>query len=80
MHGVNFQKSNSGFELKRNLANEYDVFLSDSRIARLAIAHLGSKFFIKRKVPYTIDLEKPIARQLEKLSKSTQVNNGNAQN
>jgi len=73
------KKEYKGHELKRILSKEYDVFLADSRISRLAISHLGKEFFKRRKVPLCVNMEKDekstsnLRIQIEKLSKSTQV-------
>merc|ERR1712037_494695 len=47
-----------GHELKRKLAQQFDVFFSDSRIARLALPHLGKEFFSRRRVPFVIKLDR----------------------
>lgn len=74
------KKEHKGHELKRILSKQYDIFLADSRVSRLARSHLGKEFFKRRKVPLCVDMEKTatsqttnLAQQIEKLSKSTQV-------
>jgi len=74
------KKEHKGHELKRILSKEFDIFLADSRISRLAISHLGKEFYKRRKVPLCVDLERDsksqtsnLSAQIEKLSKSTQV-------
>jgi len=68
------KKEHKGHELKRYLAKDYDVFLADSSISRLAINHLGKEFYKRRKVPLAVDLsKKSLAADIEKLSKSTQI-------
>ena len=66
--------------MKRILSKEFDIFLADSRISRLAISHLGKEFYKRRKVPLCVNIEKDsksqtsnLSVQIEKLSKSTQV-------
>ena len=66
--------------MKRILSKEFDIFLADSRISRLAISHLGKEFYKRRKVPLCVNVEKDaksqtsnLSVQIEKLSKSTQV-------
>merc|ERR1711962_180731 len=76
------KKEHKGHELKRILSKEYDIFLADSRISRLAISHLGKEFYNRRKIPLCVNIDKTakmaassanLSVQLEKLSKSTQV-------
>lgn len=68
------KKEHKGHELRRMLSKEFDVFLSDSRIQRLALSHLGKEFHNRRKIPICVDLEKGnLEKQIEKISKSTQV-------
>jgi len=69
------KKEHKGHELKRYLAKDYDVFLADSSISRLAGNHLGKEFYKRRKVPMAVDLTKTKGLQadLDKLAKSTQV-------
>ena len=57
------------------MAKDYDVFLADSSISRLAGNHLGKEFYKRRKVPMAVDLTKTKGLQadLDKLAKSTQV-------
>jgi len=52
------KKEYKGHELKRKLAQQFDVFFSDSRIARLALPHLGKEFFSRRRVPFVIKLDR----------------------
>jgi len=69
------KKEFKGFELKRQLAKNYDVFIADAAVTRLARAHLGKEFYTRRKIPFNVDLSKTkcLARQFEMLSKTTQV-------
>lgn len=69
------KKEYKGYELKRNLAKAYDVFLADSRINRLALGHLGKEFYQRRKIPHSVDLESPkrLKMHVENLGKSTQI-------
>lgn len=47
----------SGFELKRRLADLYDVFLVDGKISGYVVHKVGKIFYGKRKVPIPIKLE-----------------------
>ncbi|XP_060066602.1 ribosomal L1 domain-containing protein 1-like [Ylistrum balloti] len=45
------------FEAKRNLANMFDLFVSDERIMRLLPSLLGKNFYGKRKHPIQVNLK-----------------------
>jgi len=69
-----------GFEEKRNLAQRFDLFLVDQKIAALMPNVMGSSFFRKtRKVPYVVDLKQPhknkepMLRNIERIMESTQI-------
>jgi len=64
-----------GYELKRNLAKDFDIFLADNRIGRLALAHLGKEFHRRKKIPFPVDVERPerLAKQIQDYAKTTQV-------
>merc|ERR1711990_129194 len=69
------KKEYKGYELKRNLAKDFDIFLADNRIGRLALAHLGKEFHRRKKIPFPVDVERPerLAKQIQDYAKTTQV-------
>jgi ribosome biogenesis protein UTP30 len=46
------------FESKKHLSAYYDVYLADRRIYHLLPRHLGKSFFIKKRFPFPVDVQK----------------------
>ncbi|XP_048763572.2 ribosomal L1 domain-containing protein 1-like [Ostrea edulis] len=59
------------YEAKRNLSNEFDIFLADERIARLLPSLLGKNFYGRKRNPIQVNLE--VKNLKEEISKA--VNN-----
>lgn len=60
------------FEAKRNLSNEFDLFLADSRIIRLLPSLLGKNFFGRKRNPIQVDLEaKDLKEEISKAVNNT---------
>lgn len=60
------------YEAKRNLSNEFDVFLADSRIIRLLPSLLGKNFYGRKRNPIQVDLEaKDLKEEISKAVNNT---------
>lgn len=60
------------FEAKRNLSNEFDLFLADSRIIRLLPSLLGKNFYGRKRNPIQVDLEaKDLKEEISKAVNNT---------
>uniref|UniRef100_A0A8W8KHC7 Ribosomal L1 domain-containing protein 1 n=1 Tax=Magallana gigas TaxID=29159 RepID=A0A8W8KHC7_MAGGI len=60
------------FEAKRNLSNEFDLFLADSRIIRLLPSLLGKSFYGRKRNPIQVDLEaKDLKEEISKAVNNT---------
>uniref|UniRef100_A0A8C4Q0X4 Ribosomal L1 domain-containing protein 1 n=1 Tax=Eptatretus burgeri TaxID=7764 RepID=A0A8C4Q0X4_EPTBU len=55
------KKEYKAYEAKRKLASSFELFLTDSRIARLLPSHIGKHFYKMKKAPMSVDMK---ARQL----------------
>lgn len=58
------------YEQKRALCDEYELFLSDSRVVELLPKLIGKSFFLKKKQPYVVDVKKIVA-EVENVRNST---------
>lgn len=68
------RKNYKSFEQKRNLCNQFDVFLADARILNFLPSVLGKKFFEKKKQPIPVNLTKRNLKvELTKAIDSTQL-------
>ncbi|ESP00021.1 hypothetical protein LOTGIDRAFT_113219, partial [Lottia gigantea] len=53
------------FEAKRNLSNMYDVFLTDSRVAKVLPRILGKHFYGRKRIPKRVLMDaKPLKKEI----------------
>ncbi|ETE58551.1 Ribosomal L1 domain-containing protein 1 [Ophiophagus hannah] len=60
------------FEAKRRLLSRFALFLSDDRIRRLLPSQMGKHFYLRKKVPLSVDLKaKDLAKEINKRIRGT---------